>query len=373
VRSVAIYRSSWLPRSEHFIVGQAKALRRHDFDFIGLRYAADRTAMGSLQSTVEYPNAPSRMALLDFRVRTKAPRLRTFLEQRRPALIHAQFGPDGVEVLPLAKSLNIPLVVSFHGYDATKSDAALRRGNWAERMFLWKRKQLIDYGSRFIAVSRFVAGRLERSGFPVSRTTTLYVGVDVDRFRPGNPNLVGGSILFVGRLVQNKGVATLLEAMAQISANRRPGLTVIGDGPEREPLQRQATRLGVQCSFVGALPADEVVKAMQTARAVVVPSLEIESGESEGFGLVAVEAQACGVPVIASRVGGLPEALIDGETGCLVEPGEAGALADAIDSVCGDPRWTTRRPLISEWAATTFSLARCTAALEDVYDEVGRV
>jgi glycosyltransferase involved in cell wall biosynthesis len=136
-------------------------------------------------------------------------------------------------------------------------------------------------------------------------------------------------------MVPEKGAAVLIAAMPLI-LSRWPALelVLVGDGPERAALQQAAQDAGVAeaCRFLGMVPPDAMPELMAEAHLVVVPSLW-----KEAFGQVASEAAACGRAVVASRVGGLPEVVLDGETGLLVEPDVPAALASAILRLLDDP------------------------------------
>jgi glycosyltransferase involved in cell wall biosynthesis len=161
----------------------------------------------------------------------------------------------------------------------------------------------------------------------------IYPGVDVDAYRPrGGSPLDHPVIGTASRLVPVKSLATLLRTFALIRArDGRTTLEIAGEGPERPLLEAEAQRLGVfpHCRFLG-WQAD--VAALHRRWAVFVqPSL------AEGFGVAALEAMASGLPVVATRVGGLEELVVDGVTGYLVPPENPQALAGAVRAVLGDP------------------------------------
>src|SRR5207247_5934205 len=140
-----------------------------------------------------------------------------------------------------------------------------------------------------------------------------------------------GPVLFVGRLVERKGVAHLIEAIARLGS-RGPRLEIVGEGPERPGLEALAARLGVvdRVVFRGKIPPDELQASYARAAVCVLPSVLDARGDTEGLGVVLLEAMNHGTPVIASRVGGIPDIVEDGVSGLLVPPGDADALAAAV-------------------------------------------
>ena len=176
---------------------------------------------------------------------------------RAPALIHAHFGTDGLKVLPLARALGVPLITHLRGYDVTLSRAALigsGRPTWI-RYALAARPA--DARRRPVPRRLGRARGSGRSRWAIRRSgrVTHYNGVDLDRFQPGDGPREPGLVLHVGRLVEKKGTAVLIDGAGRDRAGAR--LVVIGDGPLRGALERRAgaRREG---AFLGALPPDEV-------------------------------------------------------------------------------------------------------------------
>src|SRR5439155_15667771 len=155
-------------------------------------------------------------------------------------------------------------------------------------------------------------------------------GVDVDEFRPPRRHERADArlrVLTVGRLLALKGFALALEAVALRRAAGSPvHLTLVGDGPERERLERLASDLGIDgdVTFAGAVPSDRIHAYYAAADVFCLSSL------AEGIPIVLMEAMATGLPVVATRVAGIPELVRDGESGLLVAPGRGDVLAEAL-------------------------------------------
>jgi glycosyltransferase involved in cell wall biosynthesis len=223
-------------------------------------------------------------------------------------------------------------------------------------------------GRLFVAVSDAIRAKALAAGFPPERTVTHRNGVDLARFgHLSNPE--PGLVLHVGRLVEKKGTALLLEAMAQVDGT----LAVIGDGPLRRRLERRAAALGLggRVRFLGSLPPDEVAGWMGRAWLLAAPSLTAADGDSEGLPTVVAEAAAASLPVVASDHSGLPEAVVDGETGFLVPEGDAHALATRIATLLLAPDLRARMGAAARrLAEERFDAVKQAAGLERLYDEV---
>src|SRR2546426_2111887 len=190
---------------------------------------------------------------------------------------------------------------------------------------------------RVIAISNYTAGELrELADVPIEVIPYTTALPDLAPSPSAAPD-GSGPVLFVGRLVERKGVAHLIEAIARLGP-LGPRLEVVGDGPERPGLEGLAQRLGVanRVVFRGKIPPDELQASYARAAVCVLPSVLDARGDTEGLGVVLLEAMNHGTPVIASRVGGIPDIVEDGEAGLLVPPGDADALAAAVRRVRDD-------------------------------------
>ncbi len=365
---VLIYRSELLPVSETFILEQAEALRRFRPIYAGLRQAPSSLSPSHRSITLTSSNTPlSSGRYLFYKATGYGRAFSSEIAKFQPALCHAHFALDGAAVMPLIRHLNIPLIVSLHGYDVTSNDQSLRK-SIAGAVYLMKRRELWERTYAFLCVSEFIHRKAVEAGFPEKKLRVHYTGVNCNYFTP-TQDLRSRNVLFTGRLVEKKGCRYLLDAMAEVRKTI-PGisLTVIGDGPLRGSLESQAKRLKLDIRFMGALPASEVRTYMSKASIFCVPSVQAENGDSEGFGMVFAEAQAMGTPVVSSIHGGIPEAVEDGVTGLLVPERNTQAIALAIIRLLdNNALWNQFSVRASDRIRQHFCLERQTHALEAIY------
>jgi glycosyltransferase involved in cell wall biosynthesis len=361
---VAIFRSAVFNPSERFIQDQAAALTRWRPVVVGLEVKGEM--LPRLREAIVTKSARERVS---FHLRGRGGLIEAKLRATRPALIHAHFGTDGLLVLPLARALVVPLITSLRGYDVTRSDGALlRSGRPIWMRYALGKKRLQRGGALFLAVSDALRKQAIARGFPEERTITHYNGVDLDRFQPGQAPAEPGLILHVGRLVEKKGTKVLIEALTGLADAK---LVIIGDGPLRGALERQARALGERVRFLGELPSDDVAQWMRRASVLAAPSVIAADGDAEGLPNVVVEAAASGLPVVSTIHSGIPEAIEDGVSGFLVPEGDAGALAARLTELLeSEPLRREVGVAARSLAERKFSRQMLTERLESIYDEV---
>ena len=373
MRQVAIFRQNLFRVSEPFITQQAQHLRRHRPLYLGrLRFGDPPQGAHSL--ALQDDASGWRLPRIGWQMVTRTARpYRRLLGENRPSLIHAHFGIDGVYALPLANSLGIPLITTFHGFDATLSTAALLCSPaWANYPLF--RHRLARQGDLFLCVSSFIRERVLAMGFPESLTHVHYTGVDCQAIQPRDPGEETPTILNVARLVDMKGTQYLIRAFRAL-AQRHPAVTlvIIGDGPLRRSLQALTKTLQLQCrvQFLGALPHAQVLGWIRRAAMLVLPSVRTTTGRVEGLGMVLLEAAATGVPVVASRVGGIAEGVVDGETGFLVAERDIEALSRRLNDLLDEPAARLRmRIQARRFVERQFDIRRQDEILESLYDAV---
>lgn len=255
--------------------------------------------------------------------------LATQVEQRGIDHLHAHFGSTATSVARVAAHISgRPYSFTAHAKDIFHTEVDPRD----------LERKLAD-AHHVVTVSDYNLQHLRRA-FPSARRAVhrVYNGVDLDRFgfEPGPRR---HEVVAVGRLVEKKGFAVLLDAVALLAAQgcQVPCL-VAGDGPLAEDLAAHARAAGVQhlVRFLGPLPENEIRALVAGAAVLAAPCVVGADGNADGLPTVLLEALALGTPCVSTYVTGIPEAVRHESTGLLVPPGDASALAAALERLLGD-------------------------------------
>jgi glycosyltransferase involved in cell wall biosynthesis len=260
---------------------------------------------------------------------------------RRCDVIHTHWTLSAAAAWFTAWYHHRPNVVTLHGSEVYQFGRT-RLGGMINKFFLSR-------CDRVLAITQDLADAVVAQGVPRRLIEIVPDGINLSRFEPPT-----GSreplILFCGSLIKRKGVNYLLEALPAV-LQRYPNyrLAVVGQGPEREALERQTGQLGIAGSvdFIGAQSQEQVRGWMQRAKLLAMPSLD------EALGIVALEAQATATPVVASRVGGVPE-ITSPETAILVPPADPAALAQALCTLLYEETWKAYSARCRPFAETRF-------------------
>ncbi len=246
------------------------------------------------------------------------------------------------------------------------------RSTASGRVYLARRKELRDRTRLFICVSEHIRRQALQRGFPEHKLWVHRIGIDLRAHDVLQPRDSQPTVLFVGRLVEKKGCIHLIRAMVQVKEKLPDAqLVVIGDGPQRAALEREAQERLPTATFLGAQPAAVVRSWMQRARILAAPSVVAKNGDTEGLPIVLCEAQAMGLPIVAFHGPGMGEAVVEGETALLVDPSDAESLSWAIVHLLLDTNMQARLGAAGRrHAKRYFDLEKQTALLEEKYDEV---
>jgi glycosyltransferase involved in cell wall biosynthesis len=272
-------------------------------------------------------------------------RLASAARSWRPDLVHAHGVKAALLSLVAFSGGSPPVVVTLHN--------------------LWRGTLRVSLGAMLpraagvVTVSQAAAASFEGL---IREPVVIPNGIDMGHFSPApEPRLERPfTLAFAGRLTVEKGVLVLLDAVRRLPREPEVQLLIAGDGPLRPDVEAEARRPGWPVTYLG--PREDVLAVYHQADGVVVPSL------AEGFGLSALEGMACGLPVIATRVGGLPELVLDRETGLLVPPGDPAALAAGMVRLATEPALAARLGAAARRrAGSAYSQERMLQALLAVY------
>lgn len=295
------------------------------------------------------------------------------VKEFQPHLLHAYNAtPDGYAGLLLRRRYNLPLVCSLLGADINVYP------NY-KPLTRQLTQKVIAQADQLVAVSRALKESAEVLAQPKREICVIYMGCDTEAFRPNETTrertrkFLGVSpqekiILFIGRLVEAKGIFELVEAFSQLQSRLpKTHLVLLGDDRDRLRLENQVKQKGLNnvVHFIGARPHSEMPSWLNAADLLVLPS------HNEGLPNVVVEAMACGIPVVATNVGGIPEVIEDKRSGLLIEKGDIHSLASAIEDLLRNDEkrrdmGTHGRSVIEQ----NFSWSQSAKDLREVYDEI---
>ncbi len=367
--TVAHVKDHFLPRSETFIYTLLQAHRRyrpivldrhprvHAAQFPWEAYYSPAETWGPWAGIAE-------RALL--RWWGRSPYLERVLRRTQTRIMHVHFGQVATLFAPLAQRLHLPLVTSFYGKDVSVFG---RHPAWRSRF-----RTLWAYGDAFLVLGPHMAQQIIEQGCPEDKVHILPLALDLHRIpftsRVPPPKGSPTRLLTVGRLIPKKGIDVLLRALAQLPPHVH--LWIVGDGPQRAELDHLARTLGVshRVTFLGWQSHEEVIAWMQRAHIFVLPSrTDPTSGETEGTPTVILEAQASGLPVVATRHADIPSLVEEGRSGFLVAEGDAEGLAQALKVLCAHPdRWRAMGRAGRERVETHHHVERVIQRLESIYD-----
>jgi glycosyltransferase involved in cell wall biosynthesis len=288
----------------------------------------------------------------------RVPRVRRLVRDLRPDLLHA-LHLTSYGFLAVLCDVH-PTLVSVWGTDVLEAPRLSPFHYLITRHALSRADHITATGLRLAEA----AARYAPAGKPV---TVVPYGVDLRQFRP-RPREARSEVVVgaVARLSKEKGLHCLLEAFAVV-AGRHPQarLMLAGEGPERQRLERLAARLGLgeRVRFLGEVPHEQVPEVLEQLDIFAMPSTY------EGFGVAALEAEAMEVPVVASRIHGIPDVVLDGETGLLVPPRDRQALAAALERLAFDADLRRRLGQAGRaFVAEHYSWEENTAQMEALYE-----
>jgi glycosyltransferase involved in cell wall biosynthesis len=271
----------------------------------------------------------------------------------------AEYGDHAIQAVEACRRAGVPLIAHFHGYDASVYSILEQNADAYRNLFA--------RASAFIAVSRAMQRKLIEMGAPAERVHCNPYGVDCATFGGGDPAHAPPVILAVGRFVEKKAPHKTIAAFAMLKRSRPEAkLRMIGDGPLLDDCRRLARELQVESdiAFLGSQDSAVIRDEMRRARCFVQHSVVAASGDAEGTPVAVIEASATGIPIVATRHAGIPDVVIDGTTGLLVDEGDVAGMARHLTALIENPTLAGELGRAARLRAEEhFSLERRLAAL----------
>jgi len=247
-------------------------------------------------------------------------------------LVLAQYGPVGSKLVDISKELNLPLIVHFHGYDASRKSVLSAYKDSYKKMF--------SYASKIISVSNVMTSKLIELGCPKGKI--IYnVNAPEDLFIAVEPKFTQRQIIAVGRFVEKKAPHLVIESFKKV-LERFPEMKLIfaGEGDLLAHCQELVIELGIKenVEFPGVISPDTLRKYLSESLIFVQHSITAQDGDMEGTPVAILEASGAGLPVVSTKHAGIPDIIIDGETGFLVEEKDTNDMAEKIIFLLQNPK-----------------------------------
>ena len=256
-----------------------------------------------------------------------------YLKKNKIDIVLANYGISGVKLMPICEKLNLPLIVHFHGFDASHKPTL--------RKYQSDYLALFNYAKAIIAVSHDMAEALIRMDAPAKKIFINVYGVDTGFFTPGCQPKTDSSFITVARFAPKKSPQSSIKAFYKV-LHSLPDATLTMVGP-REELYEDCVHLvdklqiSDKVNFSGTKSPREILPMLQRSTVFIQHSVVAPDGDSEGTPNSILEASACGLPIVSTLHGGIKDAVIHGKTGFLVEEGDVGGMADYMIRLAEDP------------------------------------
>ena len=323
-----------------------KGLKSHEID--GVKVNRFRYAPASWEFLTHEEGAPSKMANKPWLQLLAIPYIISgffkcikICRKFKPDIIHAHWPfPHAYIALGAAKLFKIPLVLNFHGAELL----LIRKKKWVKPLlkFAISQAQAVFANSSFTASKIKALRDVQVEWSPYGTTLETRDERRETREYTAEPHAINGKfkILFVGRHIERKGICYLIEAAKYLPRDQFE-IRIVGVGDLTEELKKlaseSATPNSAEIIFTGKLSPEALANEYKTANVFTLPAIVDSKGDTEGLGVVLIEAMELGLPIVASNVGGIPDVVIDGETGILVPEKDPEALANAYKRLASNP------------------------------------
>jgi glycosyltransferase involved in cell wall biosynthesis len=362
MRRVALFSTNFLEYSQTFVHEEIIHHERYEVEvFCRKRHLPER-----------FPFEPTHVGTPGWYTVTRhCPQFHRAFQQRPFDLVHAHFGTGACYAYPYAQRYKLPLVVTFHGYDVPllASTERLLPVNWPYAAFAPRMLRGLTLG---LCASHELFELLLEVGVPRERLRLYHLGVDLSAFVRGARRAIP-RVVMVGRFIEKKGFEYGVRGFADALQRGAVGeLTIIGTGEREAKLRALVAELGIghAVTFAGVLTSKDVATLLSESDVLMAPSVVAIDGNRESGVIALKEGSACGLAVLGTYHGGIPEIIEDGVTGYLVPERDVAALGDRLQRLLGDRELCARlgengRKKIER----EYNLPRQVKELEALYDE----
>ncbi len=381
--TVAHFRRVWFKPTETFLHGTLTHLRATRAHLVGYARERERQFPVPWEVTSLYPPGSWSERALRLRLRLTGPRGHPHFDHPRTyaaiagsgaRVLHAHFGYTGVHLLPVARRTGLPLVTTFYGEDASRQ---AELPEWRSRY-----AELFERGDCFLVEGPFLRGRLAELGCPLRKSVVQRIGIlpETYPFLPRAPRSRREPVrlFFCASFREKKGLGYALEAVARAREEfPRLRFRVGGDGPLRSDVEATVRDLGLgdAVELLGFLSHARFVEELVAADLFLQPSVTAHDGDSEGGApTTLIEAQACGLPILATRHADIPSVVVDGESALLAAERDVDGLAAHLLTLLKEPeRWAAMGAAGRAHVERFHDVGTETAQLEALYAELAGV
>lgn len=363
--TVLIFTPVILPTSQTFIKNHAESLNRFRPYIVGLREVNEL----KLQNIPVHILPKSKLRRFMLYILGANRDLENLVRENDVRLIHCHFADTAPLMINFGRRMKIPVVVTIHGSDVLRT----RKRNFDAPLQYYLQRVMRSHAHLFLPVSKWLLEEVLQRGFPKDRTRVHYLGIPIPKQHTSHTQKSEWPvILYAGRLVEKKGILFLLEAASLLE---RRGLKfevrVLGGGPLDEIAKQFARERELRVKFLGSTPFSVVQHEMRQADVFCMPSTQAADGDNEGLGLVYLEAQSLGLPVIAFKQGPVPEAVQEGSTALLCKDRSSRDLAEALSQILQNMELRARMSDAGpEFVSRFFDITNRNLVLESIYENI---
>jgi len=375
-RKVALFSTNFLENSQSFVYEEILNHKKYHIDvFSKSRKNEKRFPYEYVHAHFPAENVSEFISGCIYNCFTYSKKFSDIIKSRNYSVIHAQFGPGSIYALYYARKFNIPLVITYGGYDVPVL-MTKRRFNpryWRYTLFS---KMMLNTASLFLPVSKDLADKLVQLGASADKVKVFHRGIVIpenlkEKKRDMNDPL---KVIMIGRFVEKKGFEYGIKAVAEsVKEGKNVVMIIIGDGPLKESYQSLIKDLSMekQITIQGNMPQKDVFEKMEECDVVMVPSVVAKNGDTEGITNVLKEGCARGLVALITDHGGNPEIVEDGITGFIVPERDVQSIKEKLIQLYDDPEMTAKMGKAAKLKMKNeLDIKKTNEILESHYDEV---